>query len=167
MFGKKSATNFGWGNIKGWFSKSDVKSNLSDIIYRGDDAIPSTVFTRGFNARGDNTSIPDHLWSFGLKNSAYIPTTKSSDVGSIFASTYNGQGFLYKIDKSRYTNSVDINDWLTKNGFDPIIDAGIKKDYRWQKEIGAPGRIFGDDILGAWPVDKQGQLGKFIKNKNK
>jgi hypothetical protein len=117
----------------------------SETYFRGDLRIPEQIFLDGFNAKGDNYSLVDHVLN-NPGDSAFISTSKDITVTVEFGD------FAYEINTR--LEGRDVNSEFNKN---PNSN---------ENEIAFPDHIPSVDIKGAYPVNNDGSLGDFIPNPN-
>jgi RHS repeat-associated protein len=98
------------------------------FTFRGDARAPGTIFSEGFSARGSSTDLFAHALNNTRPPSAFIPTSKSSDVAAGFADN------IYVV---RPRGGIDVNQVL-----------GPRSPFPDELEIAVPWRINPSDIRG-------------------
>ena len=130
-------------------------SDYPEVVYRGTNKRPEDAFDKGFNPRGKGEDIYKHAVDNTSPPSKYVCTSTSCDVAANYATNIMGDGHAYII--RRPENGVDVNKVL-----------GAKSPYPSDKEIAIPGPVPGNQVLGAIPVDKDGNLANYsIPNPNR
>ncbi|MGH1372134.1 MAG: RHS repeat-associated core domain-containing protein [Cellvibrionaceae bacterium] len=120
-------------NPVGWVDPFGLKCK-EIITYRGDTRPPETIFSEGFQTKGDNTD----LYQYAAVNtpSIYLSTTTNIDVAVEFATKYGCcDGYVYAV---RSSNGIDVNRTL-----------GSQSPWPEEAEIAIPHGAKSDQILGA------------------
>lgn len=141
------------GAIPVLLSDSALKTDRS-YWYRGDKREPSNIFNDGFKARGNNTSLIEHVHgneSGPIKDSAYISTSILEEAATRYPHDFIGRSYIYLINPQK--NGVDVNQALVLE-----IDAGrmLREDanfYLIDHEMAVPYQIKKEHIKGAWIAD--------------
>ncbi len=118
-------------------------------LFRGDTRTPGVIFQDGFQPRGSNTD----LYSYAASNtpSVYVGTSKSPNVGRVFAQSRKG-GYVYTVRDQPLGRDVN-------------AELGAKSPFPSEQEIAVPGGVKVEDIVGAREVGPDGKfVGPFIKN---
>jgi len=99
-----------------------------NFTFRGDTRSPSTIFDKGFSARGESTDLFLHAVNNTSLPSVFIPTSRSFDVAS---------GFADNVFVIRPRNGIDVNSVLCP-----------RSPFPHELEIAIPNRIAPSDIRG-------------------
>ena len=130
-------------------------SDYPKLVYRGDDKPIDDVFFEGFKPWGKGEDIYEHALNNSSPPSMYVCTSTSCEVAANYGTHIMGNGHAYII--RRPENGIDVNEVL-----------GARSPYPTDKEIAVPGNIPGSEVLGAIPVDKDGNLANYsIPNPNR
>ena len=130
-------------------------SDYPKLVYRGVNDDLRNVFDKGFTPWGKGEDIYEHALNNASPPSKYVCTSTSCEVAANYATNIMGDGHAYII--RRPENGVDVNKVL-----------GAKSPYPSDKEIAIPGPVPGNQVLGAIPVDKDGNLANYsIPNPNR
>lgn len=111
----------------------DSESALTQTLYRFDSRGPDEIFQDGFEAKGGNLNLLEHVTSNPL-DSGYVSTSDNLNSAQDFASE-SGSGYIYKLNGS----GINVNDAL-----------GDSSPYPWENEVAIPGSVPGSAIEGAW-----------------
>ena len=105
-----------------------VAAKIAVFTFRGDARPPSTIFSKGFSARGSSMDIFAHALDNTRPPSAFISTSKSADIAA---------GFGDNIYVVRPRGGIDVNQVL-----------GSRSPFPSELEIAVPWRINPSDIRG-------------------
>ena len=117
-------------------------------VFRGDHRSPEVIFKEGFQPRGTNGDLGEHQNGTN-KDSAFVSTSKAISAAETFARYEKGSA-LYVI---RDAKGVDVNETFGK--------ASLYPD---ELEIAVPEGIRGDQIMGAWLADPDGNFTIYVAN---
>ncbi|MGH1363309.1 MAG: scabin-related ADP-ribosyltransferase [Calditrichia bacterium] len=138
------------GAVRGSSQLVDGLCSGKRYLFRGDRRMPSEVFEKGFQPRGESMDVLKHARNNIKPPSNYVSTTSAPGIAAKFSQKGN---YVYVV---RPKGGVDVNKAL-----------GDKSPYPYEKEFAIPGGVKTEDILGARQVDKDGKfVGEFIKNPN-
>ncbi|MFD7224638.1 hypothetical protein ACFV9P_27050 [Streptomyces sp. NPDC059892] len=126
--------------------QEDIKWRDSDEpLYRFDDRPPEDIFLNGFDPKNpDNGDLYDYVTQ--NTDSAFVGTTRNEQPDLL----YEDRKYRYDIDPP---GGIDVNGTLGDNS-------------RWssEEEVAFPGGIDSRYIKGAWEINPDGSLGKYIPN---
>ncbi|WP_322887983.1 RHS repeat-associated core domain-containing protein, partial [Wenjunlia vitaminophila] len=113
--------------------------DCGDDLYRSDTREPSEIFEVGFEPRGANMDLWEHVsgWS---KDSGFISTTTSQ----VYATSRSGNTYII-----RGVEGIDVNREFPGNPFSH------------EREVAIPGRVDAKKIVGCWLPD-----GTWVPNPN-
>jgi hypothetical protein len=118
-------------------------------LFRGDTRSIDEIFTSdGFAPLGTNTDLKDHVYE--NSGTTFVSTTESIDIARQSEFT-NRSGYVYEIDPSK-VKGIDVNVALGNHRLANELEVAIL------------GGVPGSAIKQAWPVNKDGTLGKPIPN---
>ncbi len=140
-------------NTTCWTDPLGLSQWLKGQRFRGDQRSPSEIFESGFDPKGSNLDLRDHV--IGKDGSGYVSTTTELDVAR--GPQFSGTGkYVYEIDP--------------RVGGKPIDYQKLGPSYRdlfaHEMEIPVPGGIRNTDVIGARQVQSDGALGPTIPNPN-
>ncbi|MEQ9497394.1 MAG: hypothetical protein RIT81_11055 [Deltaproteobacteria bacterium] len=113
------------------------------LTYRGANRPPAQAFAKGFVAKGGTVDLQGYVAD--ARDSEYVSTSRSLDV----ARSFRGPGsFIYVI---RPRTGIDVGT------LDDVLESS-------EQEVAVPGAVPPSDILGAFPIQSNGKLGRLIDN---
>jgi RHS repeat-associated protein len=126
------------GDARFVVDSNGTATDLRAPLFRADDRHPNEIFGSGFQPKGGNLNIDDHVYS-NPEDSGFISTSKTEAAARQFANdNYMDTGYVYKLRGS----GIDVNERF-----------GNASPYPWEKEIAVPGPIEPHNIEGAWSIE--------------
>ncbi len=117
--------------------------------FRGDKRSPKEIFPNGFKARGGTDDLNEYVSS--NKPSNYISTSKEAKVAASFAKKDGSGGWIYEVVPP---NGIDVNKTLGPHG------------YQGENEVAVHHEIPSSNVVRAWPIDENGNVGAPVNNKD-
>jgi len=111
-------------------------NGLPNFTFRGDTRPPHMIFQQGFQPKGNNTDLYDHVFH-NPKDSNYVSTSKREEVSKGFAKP---GGWIYTVAPG--SGGKDVN-----------ARFGNHHKYAHEREISVPGGVPANKILMARQVD--------------
>lgn len=105
-------------------------------VFRADTRDPETIFRDGFQPKGTNTDLGEHV-TMNPANSNYVSTTHSMESAQDFAGQIRAD-YIYQAQ----AEGIDVNATL-----------GESSPFPWENEIAVPGGIPGEAVEGVWGPD--------------
>ncbi|KMJ45882.1 hypothetical protein AB204_06735 [Xenorhabdus khoisanae] len=115
------------------------------ITYRGDTRSFTEIFDKGFETRGPSMDLYKHALDNLNPPSNFVSTTIDPSKTIGFATDYGSKsGYVYTM---KTNNGIDVNKVL-----------GSKSPYPGEAEIAIPGGVKSENILGARPINADGEM---------
>ncbi|NYD43093.1 scabin-related ADP-ribosyltransferase [Nocardioides panaciterrulae] len=102
-------------------------------VFRADTRDPETIFRDGFQPKGSNTDLTEHV-TMNPANSNFVSTTHSMESAENFAGQIRSD-YIYQAQ----AEGIDVNATL-----------GESSPFPWENEIAVPGGIPGEAVEGVW-----------------
>jgi hypothetical protein len=107
--------------------------DVAQTLFRADSRGPEEIFSKGFQPKGDNLDLWEHVTQ-NPPDSGFVSTTKSLSSAQDFAHE-QGSDFIYPLRSA----GIDVNHSL-----------GASSPFPWENEVAVPGPVPAGSIEGVW-----------------
>ncbi|POR35632.1 Uncharacterized protein TPAR_04178 [Tolypocladium paradoxum] len=132
-------------------------SGKKGIFFRGDSQPPEQIFKHGFQPRGSDMNLKNHLSHRGKSGYVSISRSRAAAEGYAFGRTGEKQklGYIYVVSPKGVPEGYWLPAMFSKDGA-----------VKWNREFAAAGAIPATSIYGAYEVDagKPGEKGRWVEN---
>jgi hypothetical protein len=111
----------------------DAGGDAAQVLFRADTRGPEEIFSRGFEPKGGNMNLWEHVTQ-NPADSGFVSTTNSLSSAQDFASEIRAD-YVYR---------------LRASGIDVNATFGEASPFPWENEVAVPGSIPASSIEGVW-----------------
>ena len=111
----------------------DAGNGVAQTLFRADTRGPEEIFSQGFEPKGGNMNLWEHVTQ-NPADSGFVSTTKSLSSAEDFAGEVRAD-YIYR---------------LRATGADVNATFGARSPFPWENEVAVPGPVPASSIEGAW-----------------